>query len=102
MKHRAWPYSTTEMAPNMEEDQEGWQELTSKVKALIISVKKKRCEALANDGNSKRTWEEASALFSFPISSFPIQMMVLEIAVCWRRAAQILQDGMTLDHLVLK
>lgn len=30
-----------EMAPNMEEEQEGWQELTSKVKARIISIKKK-------------------------------------------------------------
>lgn len=27
---------------------------------------------------------------------------MLEIAVCWRRAAQILQVGMTLDNLVLK
>lgn len=41
MKHRAQPCRATEMAPNMEEEQEGWQELTSKVKAHIISIKKK-------------------------------------------------------------
>lgn len=41
MKHRARPRSATEMAPNMEEKQEGWQELLSKVKARIISIKKK-------------------------------------------------------------
>lgn len=41
MKHRAQPCSATEMAPNMEEEQEDWQELTSKVKARIISIKKR-------------------------------------------------------------
>lgn len=38
----------------------------------------------------------------FPVYSFPIQLAVLEIAVRWRQAAQILQAGTTSDNLVLK
>lgn len=38
----------------------------------------------------------------FPISSLPIQLAVLKIAVCWRWAAQILWVGTTSDNWVLK
>lgn len=90
MGGRARPCSTVGTAPNKEEEQEGWQEPTAKVRARIASIKKKGSQALGKDGKSKCTQQKRHRSGLLPIST-----LLIDPAVCWRRAAQILQARTT-------
>lgn len=86
MGGRARPCSTVGTAPNKEKEQEVWQEPTAKVRARITSIIKKGSRALGQDGKSECTQEKRHRFGLLPISA-----LLIDPAVCWRQAAQILQ-----------